>query len=147
MIFNMTRLQKNKKQQEYRLKNNYFHTKKYEKTINGFLMRAYRNMYSRVTGGQKNKNHIYLGLDILSKEEFYNYSRNNKDFLKLFKHWKEEGYPRKLAPSVNRINSNKGYSLDNIEWITQSLNSSLSAVTRNKKIYKIVKKILEVKND
>jgi len=116
----------------------------YEKTVNGFLMRAYRNMTSRVKGIQKNKAHLYVGKPILSKEDFYNWSRNNPDFLRLYKLWTSANYDRRLTPSVNRVDSKKGYTLNNMEWITNSQNSALSSVTRKLKdkerqqIYKVL---------
>lgn len=118
---------------EHRKKIGNMDSKRYGKTINGFLMRAYMNMKARVTGVQKQKAHLYLGKDLLSKEEFYNFSRNDKAFLKLFKEWTMTGYDTRLSPSVNRIDSNKGYTLDNIEWITHSANSSLSSITKKLK--------------
>ena len=50
----------------------------------------------------------------------------------------------KLAPSVNRMDSNKGYVLGNIEWLTQSQNSALAGTVRKmknqekKEIYKLL---------
>lgn len=109
---------------------NHYKRTVYEKTINGFLMRAYRNMKSRVTGVQKNYMHIYLGKDILKKEVFYDWSRNDRAFLKLYKEWVNNNYDRRLTPSVNRIETNKGYTLNNIEWITNSQNSALASISK-----------------
>jgi len=99
-------------------------TRKYEKTKRGFLMRAYRNMLSRVTGVQRKKAHLYKGKEILEKSAFYEWALKNKSFHRLFNSWEKSGYERKICPSVNRINSLNGYSIDNIEWITHSENSS-----------------------
>lgn len=115
------------KQQEYRKVDDNFCTKKYEKTINGYLMRTYRNMKSRVTGVQHKKAHLYLGLDILDKESFYAWSLGNEDFHKLFNEYKLREYEMKYAPSIDRKDTTKGYILDNIRWITHSLNSKLGA--------------------
>ena len=97
--------------------------KKYEKTPNGFLMRAYRNMLSRTLGLVKP--HLYKGLSILPKEEFYAWSRANLDFWRLYRVWVAAEYARKLSPSINRIDTKKGYEIGNIEWITHSANSAL----------------------
>ena len=118
----MNREEENKKQRERRAKTNNATTKKYEKTHKGFLVRTYRNMLSRVSGVTKNKNHLYLGKEILNKHIFYAYSLNNNSFNKLFYDWELSGYERRLTPSIERINSNLGYTLDNIEWITFSEN-------------------------
>lgn len=98
-------------------------TKKYEKTRNGFLMRTYRNMKSRVCGVTKNKNHLYLGLSLLEKNVFYEFSKSNLVFNQLYIEWVKSGYQRSLTPSVDRIDSSKGYDIDNIQWLTFAENS------------------------
>lgn len=120
-------------QREHRRKTNNLETKKYEKTINGFLVRLYRNMKSRVIGVQKIKFHLYKDKELLDKDEFYQWANSSKTFKKLYKKWIENNYDRKLTPSVDRINPNKGYLLSNMEWVTHSENSrrgSLSKKTR-----------------
>lgn len=123
--------EKNQKQREYRKKTGNKWTNKYEKTINGFLVRKYRNMQSRVTGVQKLKHHLYKGKDLLDRETFYQWSKSSDIFKKLFDAWTESGYSRKLCPSVDRINSLQGYHLSNMAWVTHSQNSSKTS--RNKK--------------
>lgn len=98
-------------------------TKKYEKTKPGFLMRAYRNMLSRVSGVQSQKAHLYAGKDILEKQEFYQFSLNDCSFHYLFQQWEMNEYDRKLTPSIDRIDSTKGYFLENMRWVTHSENS------------------------
>jgi len=126
----MTREERNKKQRERRLLNGCKSTKKYEKTKKGFLVRCYRNMKSRITGVQKAKFHLYEGKELMDKQEFYNYSLNCKEFHKLFDVWELSEYNRKLTPSLDRIDSSKGYNLKNIEWITHSENSRRGANSR-----------------
>jgi len=98
-------------------------SKKYEKTKKGFLMRAYRNMESRIKGIQKKKAHLYIGKCLMSREDFYTWSLNNKDFHNLFEKWEKSSYNRKLTPSVDRINPDIGYDLTNVRWVTHSENS------------------------
>ena len=105
---------------------NYAYHKRYEKTPKGFLMRAYRNMQSRVTGVQWKKAHLYEGLPILRREAFYLWATNSDDFWRLYRQWVAADYEQRLTPSVNRIDTTKGYLLGNMEWMTQSLNSSLA---------------------
>lgn len=118
------------KLQAYRTKTANAVTHRYEKTVNGFLMRMYRNMQSRVTGVQKKKAHLYKGKALLAREDFYAWAKSSKEFSKLFAEWKHKGYPRKLAPSVDRIDPLKGYILSNMEWVTHSENSRRSSKTR-----------------
>jgi hypothetical protein len=103
----------------------------YEKTIKGFLVRLYRNMKSRIEGVQKKKHHLYKGKDLLSKDVFYNWAIEHKDFHSLYKTWVSSGYSRKLTPSVDRIDSSKGYCLDNMRWLTHSENSRLGSLSKS----------------
>ena len=125
---------KNKWQKEYRKKTKNLCTKKYEKTPNGFLMRLYRNMQSRVKGIQKIKFHLYKGCELLPREQFYTWAKESKDFHKLFKTWVKNNYSQKLTPTVNRIDPNKGYTLNNMEWLTHSENSRLGAISTKRKM-------------
>ncbi len=114
----------NRKQREKRFRTKDKATKKYEKTLKGVLMRTYRNMLSRVTGVQKKKAHLYLNLEILPKTEFYEWSLKNSDYLFLYENWVKLDYQQKFSPSIDRIDSSKGYLLFNMRWITHSENSS-----------------------
>lgn len=107
------------------------HCKDYEKTLRGYLVRAYRNMLSRVMGIQKAKEHLYKGKDILNREDFYQWSIDNDCYINLHTYWVLSKYIHKLAPSVDRIDSTMGYTKGNIRWITQSENSRLGAIVRN----------------
>ena len=126
----MTKEEKNKRNREYRALTNNAATKKYEKTEKGFLMRSYRNMQSRVTGVQKGKFHLYKGKELLDRDLFYDWAFNNETFNYLFKEWTDNGYNRKLTPSVDRIDSSKGYFLENMEWVTHSENSRRGNISR-----------------
>ncbi len=119
------------KRREYNHKVKYAHYKKYEKTENGFLMRLYRNMKSRITGVQKEKFHLYEGKPLLSKEAFYAWAKNDMRFRNLFEFYTQSGYDRKLAPSVDRVDSSKGYVLENMEWVTHSENSRRGSISKN----------------
>ena len=118
------------KQREYRLRTGNSVTRRYEKTKHGKLMRTYRNMLSRVKGIQWRKEHLYGGKEVLPKDEFYAWALANKSFHILYEAWEQSGFDRKLAPSVDRIDSQKGYTLDNMRWITHSENSRQGAVSR-----------------
>ena len=110
-------------------------SKKYEKTINGFIMRVYRNMKSRVLGIQKQKFHLYENLELLDKDLFYEWSKNNIDFLTLFKNWENNKYVRKLTPSIDRIDSKKGYVFNNIRWVIFSDNcKNIQKIFKNRKV-------------
>ena len=105
-------------------------TRRYEKTKNGFLMRLYRNMQSRCKGIQKEKYHLYQGVELWDKDTFYKWAKESNQFHKLFKEWELSDYDRKLTPSVDRIDSSKGYSIENVEWVTHSENSRRGTLSR-----------------
>jgi hypothetical protein len=121
----MTKEDRLRKQRERRRANGNADTKKYEKTPKGFLMRAYRNMQSRVEGIQR-PGGSWEGKALLPREEFYAWALGSSQFWRLFKAWTAAEYDQRLTPSVNRIDPRRGYTLDNMEWITHSLNSGLS---------------------
>ena len=104
--------------------------KKYEKTLKGLLMRTYRNMKSRVLGIQYKKAHLYKGLELLDKQEFYAWSLSNTEYNSLFDLWSKSGYDRKLTPSIDRIDSSKGYNKENMRWITHSENSRQGVISK-----------------
>ena len=103
------------------------------KTVDGFLERLYYNMYGRVTGIQTIKSHLYLGKEILPKAEFFSWAKNDEEFLNLFTAYVESDCERRLAPSVDRVDSDKGYTLDNMEWVTASENSRRGAISPKRK--------------
>ena len=105
--------------------------RRYHKTKKGKLMLTYNNMTRRVTGYVKP--HLYKGLDICSRDVFYDWSLNNESFNYLYIDWVNSGFKRALSPSIDRIDTNKGYLSENIQWITLSENSKKGAISRHKK--------------
>jgi hypothetical protein len=123
--------ERNRLQRIRRKKNGNVETHRYEKTPKGFLMRKYRNMESRVKGIQYKKAHLYKGLYLLPRKDFYNWAIPHIQFHKLYVEWIDSGYNRKLCPTVDRINTTKGYEISNMRWITHSENSRLGSIHRN----------------
>ncbi|QDP62365.1 MAG: hypothetical protein Unbinned8472contig1000_65 [Prokaryotic dsDNA virus sp.] len=122
----MSNEERNAIQRERRRLNGNKATKLYEKTKKGFLMRLYRNMKSRVTGIQREKYYLYKGKELLPKDVFYDWALNSEDFHTLFQIWEDSEYDRKLTPSVDRVDSEKGYITSNMEWVTHAENSGRS---------------------
>jgi hypothetical protein len=123
------------RQRERRRLNGNSITKRYEKTKKGFLMRAYRNMQSRVTGVQWKKYHLYQNLELMPREDFYGWALHNNTFNDLYETWVASGYDRKLSPSVDRINASVGYIHGNIQWLTHSENSRKTSRNHNNQAY------------
>ena len=95
-----------------------------------FLVCTYDSMQNRVAG---HKDIRYLGLEIISRVSFYEWAQNRVDFNMLFLLWKEGGHKLKLKPTVDRIDSSRGYMIENMRWLTFSENSRLGGMyIRNK---------------
>lgn len=124
MVGSICHLCKKSRQKEVRSQTGDASTKKYEKTKSGFLMRAYRNMKSRITGVQKKKAHLYAGLSLMSRDDFYAFSLESESFHTLFAAYETADYDQRICPSVDRIDSKLGYEPGNIQWITHSENSA-----------------------
>jgi hypothetical protein len=113
-------------------------------TINGFLLNLYHNMKKRVDGRGSHNRGNWKGKPILPKDVFYTWAKNNPEFFKLYKRWFTNGFDRKLTPSINRMNSTKGYTLDNMEWMTNSSNCGLSGAVQQMKKKKAIYDLLGV---
>jgi 23S rRNA A1618 N6-methylase RlmF len=120
-------------QRGYRKRTGNQSTNKYEKSKKGFVMRLYRNMKSRVNGVQKLKYHLYEGKALIEKDEFYTWVLSNPKFHELFDKYVESGFNRKLSPSVDRVDSEKGYEIGNLEMVTMSENSRRGTLNRWRK--------------
>lgn len=100
-------------------------SQKYERTPKGHLMRTYRNMLSRVLGIQRREAKFYEGLPILPKEEFYRWALNPAStYHDLYTNWSANNFARRLSPSVDRLDVLRGYTLDNMQWLTHGQNSA-----------------------
>lgn len=55
-----------------------------------------------------------------------------ESFDKLYDDWVSSGFDKKLSPSIDRVDTSKGYTLDNMRWLTHSENSSIGAKSRIK---------------
>lgn len=118
------------RQKIYRILTNNESTRRYEKTLNGFLVRLYRNMQSRVTGVQYLKRHLYQGKSLLARDVFYAWANSSELFHELFAKWESSGYERRLTPSVDRVNSALGYELGNMEWVEFHENCRRGALSK-----------------
>lgn len=90
----------------------------------------YASIRARCLGKDRKNPHIYSGLPFEGKEAFYEWALNHSDFKRLFKQYEKSGYRRRLAPSVDRINTKKGYTFDNMQWLTNHENASRGMLQR-----------------
>ena len=89
----------------------------------------------------------YVGLPILSREEFYAWAKASPEFLALYKQWAMCGFDLRLTPTVNRMRSKEGYVLGNMEWLTNSQNCGLTGAVRTLNRKKAVYDLLGVENN
>ena len=81
----------------------------------------------------------------MPKDVFLNWAKNHPDFLAMYKRWKSNNFDMKLTPSVNRMDSKRGYVLGNVEWLTHSQNCGLSSEVKRMKQKKAIYELLGVK--
>ncbi len=82
--------------------------------------RRYADMKAR-TEGQHSKRTASYGKECLSKEEFIEWCTTNPNFIifnVIYMDWARSGFDMMLSPSVDRINNDKGYTVDNMQWVT-----------------------------
>ncbi len=106
--------------------------KDYNRSPFGFLSRLYMNMKSRIKYSYLKSFKHYKGLDILPRNKFYKWAVKHPIYIKLYNEYKSNNYIKRLAPSVDRINPDKGYVLSNMEWVTYSENIRRSIITRKR---------------
>ena len=80
-----------------------------------FLANRYSQMKSRIDNQDKP---TYFGKEIMSRSEFYAYTLMNARFFPIFRDWIAGGKQQYMVPSVDRLDRSKGYTADNIEWVT-----------------------------
>jgi hypothetical protein len=96
------------------------------KTPRGYLCSQYTAMRARTMGYAEA---FYKGLPILPRLKFYTWALTETPFMELFAAYRASGWEYRLSPSVDRIDSTKGYTLDNIRFLTLSENCKRERVS------------------
>ncbi len=97
--------------------------RRYRNDILRFWKLKYSGMRRRING--LNNGSRYVGKALLSKKKFLDWCEKTKQkFMKLYRNWVKNNYQQKFSPSIDRINNNMGYVINNLQWITQRDNSS-----------------------
>ena len=104
--------------------------RKARKSLRGYLVEKHYAITRRCKGFEKKKSHLYDGLYFVSKDVFLDWAINNKDYIDLYDNYVLSNYDNKLAPSIDRLDSNKGYIISNMRFITHSENSRLGSISR-----------------
>ena len=87
-----------------------------------FLRMKYTEITQRCTNLSHDKTGRYQGKQFCTREEFLEKFINDSTFLSLFENWKLNNYEYKLNPSIDRIDTSGGYTLDNIQFLTHEQN-------------------------
>jgi hypothetical protein len=89
----------------------------------GYLRRLHYSLKQRCLGHIKHAQQ-YKGMEYLPIDQFLEFGLNSEIFLKMHQEYINSGWDRKLGPTVDRIDPNKGYTVDNIQFLTLSDNCS-----------------------
>lgn len=65
----------------------------------------------------------YFGKNFCTREEFFNKFLTDDNFLLLFDNWRNHNFKRGEAPSIDRIDNNGDYSIENSQFIKHSENT------------------------
>lgn len=87
--------------------------------------KRYAHMLARQRGVASHQSNGALGKDICTPEEFMIWCKdfdNLNIFLAIYFDWAANGFNRWDSPSIDRIDPEKGYSLDNLQWLSFSAN-------------------------
>ena len=80
---------------------------------------------ARCTKDPYGKHPQYVGLRFLSREEYQALLKSTEPLRRiLFDIWKESGYQRRLSPTIDRMDSAKGYIRGNIRFVHHYHNSA-----------------------
>lgn len=91
--------------------------------FNYIFLHRFSGILARVEGrvGKRTKPYKVTGTRMFTKEQFLRWCylpKNLNKFQRLHEEWVKSKFQRKLCPSIDRINEDKGYTLNNIQWLT-----------------------------
>ena len=103
---------------------NCWHKVKRKTNKDFWLSTRYTEIVQRCTNPNNVRTNNYNGLEYCTREEFKSKFINDSQFLYTFEQWAIRNYDILYSPSIDRIDNTKGYTLDNIQVLTHSDNSS-----------------------
>lgn len=98
---------------------------RYRTNIERIKRHKYTGIVQRCTGKHKGRTYKVEGMKYLTWNEFEIWWLENlRDFKKCYSAWEKSGFKNKLAPSIDRIDEDKGYLPENMQWLSLTLNCS-----------------------
>ncbi len=98
---------------------------RYRTNIKRIKAHKYRGIKNRCTGKHKNRTYKVEGMPYLTQSEYDKWWEDNiADFNLCYQVWEKSGFKNKYAPSIDRIDSTKGYTTENMQWLTFYVNCS-----------------------
>lgn len=102
--------------------------------VSNHITRLWYAMNRRV-----NTQSSYLKREVkFSKQWFIGFCMENKQYKRLFNQWAKNGYPRKLVPTIDRIDNAEGYTKTNIQFLSFKDNSHKKYYDNRKLPFKCV---------
>lgn len=109
--------------------NNREYYKKYDKyrqrhDRKRILSHRYNSLVARSSRGG-NRTYRVSGMEFLSRSEWDKWcKKNNEEFERLYRIWEASGFDERYTPSVDRIDNDKGYTADNMQWLSKAENTN-----------------------
>lgn len=101
---------------------------RYRKNKSRFLDHVYQGIVRRCNGIPRR--YSSTGTTPISVPEWRQFcAATEAEFNKLYDGWEKSGFQRKMAPSIDRIDNGRGYTVDNMQWLSQSENSRKGAMS------------------
>lgn len=99
----------------------YKYRRKYDSTF--YLRKCYAGIKQRCTNPKNHNSKYYYGKEICPLGTFLNRFSNDNVFLEMFKKWQESGFEYRIKPTIDRLDNNKGYTVDNMQILTHIENA------------------------
>lgn len=109
-------------------------------TAEGFLRWKYKDMKQRVSSPSRHGAKLYYGLSLMSLEEFMAWASADSVFNKLWKAFILSGRVRRLTPTIDRIDTLRGYVAGNVQFLTHSQNTKKALLWRHHGINPVIPK-------
>jgi len=114
---------------------NCWHKYKSKYDFRFFIRQRYSQIKQRCTNLNRKDYNNYIGKLQMTIDEFYDFSYNDTNLKKLWLAFQKDDSIYANAPSVDRIDSTKNYSIDNIQWIRHGDNSLKDQTFRPVTVY------------